>query len=865
MQNSEKNKKTASKPQKNNIFKVFLERLREKDEREVRGRLRAVVEFFITAAVAYLLGGAHLFFGTYPLCIALLCSSRKHLWGIASGLLLLIIVGDLPAVYIFSCIAVILVRILATLIPVVFADTTTKEGHALVKRQSSGVVAASSVYATASETVLESKGGSAAVCENEREVRRGGLFFEPLHIRAICAAIGGFICGLFLLVRGDFSFYSLCATMTLTGGCALAVVLLGGYFGERQDRQWYVLISLGAIFALCTYASLNKSIIGMPMAPFLAMLISLFMTSSRGLWIGAASAAICGAVFNVLYIPLLVLATVLFYIVSAVRKNVGLAAVCGLVVLWCYYIGGSDGLVSVLPPMLLSIPFYMLADKYREMMFAPYNRAAVLSGGVYFAEAVTEKNKNLAVKERLGALSDAFSSLSETFYKLSDRFRRPDLLGIKRMTEMAFETHCEGCRNRELCWGTEYADTLEAIKRVTSALHTKNVAEASDMTEAFAFRCIRQDKILDEVNSGILATTEQIIKGDKAGVFASNYDDITSILKDALSFDGEEYECDMQAAEKIFDYLYGEGLRVSGVVVYGKRRLNVVAKGVSLSDKMSARTLSDICRKISEIVGVPLGEPVFEIGEDGSLMLLSSKPLLYAKCAHGRICAHSGGNGDDLYVDPFEDEECGDTTNAFVTDSSYFYSLISDGMGSGAEAAFTSGVCSMFIEKMLTAGNRADITLRMLNNVIRSENMGCGSECSATVDLFELDLINGNASFIKSGAAPTYIVRGETVYKINSRTMPVGIIKDADARITKFDTQRGDIIIMMSDGCCPDSDDCPWLVEFLCDYTAKRKKAVDIGGEDCERLKDRLLGLAVKNYPQGRERDDISVSVVMIE
>ena len=170
----------------------------------------------------------------------------------------------------------------------------------------------------------------------------------------------------------------------------------------------------------------------------------------------------------------------------------------------------------------------------------------------------------------------------------------------------------------------------------------------------------------------------------------------------------------------------------------------------------------------------------------------------------------------------------------------------------------------MFIEKMLTAGNRADITLRMLNNVIRSENMGCGDECSATVDLLELDLMSGTAAFIKSGAAPTYIAREGTVYKISSRTMPVGIIKDADARITRFDTQKGDIIVMMSDGCCHDSEDCPWLVEYLCSYMKQNRKTVTVGEEVCERIKDEVLREAVKNIPDGVERDDISVSVVVV-
>ena len=135
--------------------------------------------------------------------------------------------------------------------------------------------------------------------------------------------------------------------------------------------------------------------------------------------------------------------------------------------------------------------------------------------------------------------------------------------------------------------------------------------------------------------------------------------------------------------------------------------------------------------------------------------------------------------------------------------------------------------------------------------------MGRGGECSATVDLCELDLISGTASFLKSGAAPTYIARGSTVYKIYSRTMPIGILKSADTRISKFDTQSGDIIVMMSDGCCPDSEDCAWLVEFLCAYTQKKDRNALGKDAECEELKDAILSLEIQQM-------NISIDVLNI-
>jgi stage II sporulation protein E len=151
----------------------------------------------------------------------------------------------------------------------------------------------------------------------------------------------------------------------------------------------------------------------------------------------------------------------------------------------------------------------------------------------------------------------------------------------------------------------------------------------------------------------------------------------------------------------------------------------------------------------------------------------------------------------------------------FKTDNAYFYALISDGMGSGEDASITSDICAMFLEKMLTAGNRVEVSLRMLDSVIRSKNTGTGEECSATVDLMELDLMDGRAVFAKNGAAPTYVVREGTVYKLHAPTLPIGIVKDTPPRLLRFRTHPGDVVVMVSDGVTLGNDECPWLIDLL--------------------------------------------------
>ncbi len=862
MQNTEKTTDKDKISGKKLSFRSITEKLKDRDEVEVRSRLKFCVDFALTVALSYMLGGARLLFSTYPLCIALLCSHKKKMLPISLGLLICAINGNLPDISIFICIAVPLIRTLTACLPSVFSE--------MGDTQKSSV---SSLIEYAPE--LPQKFSAKQEGFKDTHPHSISLFEEKMSLRITTSAICGLLSGIFLMIRADFSFYSFWGTLFLCAACPISTLLFGGVLGDKTQIKIYPLISLCAIGGACIFAAKAMTVIGMPMAPFLAMLLTLYVTSINGLLPGGIAAILFGLVLDPVYMPLLLISSLLFFLVSSVKRGAGLAVVCAAVVVWCYYIGGTQGLVGILPPMLLAIPIYMITDKYRDIMCAPYDRGAAMAGGVYFAEAVTEKNKNEAVRERLGALSDVFSTLSETFCKLSDKRRRPDALGLKKICEGEFELSCKNCKSRELCYGSKYQTILNAQASMTISLRTKGRIEQDDIDRDFGSLCPYSESILKNINRAVSDATENMIKSDKLDFFASSYDDINEILCDALRNDGDEYTSDQGAAEKIFDMLYEHGFRAGGVVVFGKRCKNVVIKGLPSADKLSAKKANSVRRAASDAVGGELGEPIFELSGDGTVMRMCSKPQFKAKCAHGNIAADSDEkepmlDKSSLYVDPFADtaeaeEICGDTSNCFITASSYFYSLISDGMGNGEEAAFVSGVCSMFIEKMLAAGNKADITVRMLNNLLRNENMSRGGECSATVDICELDLINGTASFIKSGAAPTYIARGNTVYKVYSRTMPIGILKSADTKISKFDTQRGDIIIMLSDGCCPDSEDCPWLVEFLCEYMSKKEKNALGSESECEILKDKLLSLALKNFPEGKPRDDISVSVIMVE
>lgn len=901
---SQEHKKKTERPKSQKSGQAYIDKLisklSPKDKEDTRLRLRNLVSWIGSMFLSWVLSAGKLFFGIQPFSLALLSVTEKNIIPVFLGILISCVSGRTPLALLWGATVILIFRIIVSFVPDFHEKSRDKIKATSINLDSinsgdvplidSGEVQKKSFFYSFVKLLGKLfciSDGKTPADERDSVHRR---YNEVPAARALFSSVGGFVYGLFLLISNDYAFYNMFGALCAILICPILVLLLfGGMSSQIAFRGWWHTFSWFALLCAVVYSAADTSLLGMPLAPLAAMLFTLLICGMRGVVSGAVCGLVLGLIYNPLYAPLLCICAIIYGFIAPLKKSIAVGSVCIGTVLWCYYFGGISGLVGTLTPMLVAIPVFFACDRYYCILYPErtpkdteevnkmFEGKARRAAGIYFAEAVSEREKNEVMTDRLGALSEAFSSLSQTFNGLVDRFRRPDILGIKKIADGAMENNCNGCRNRDVCWGAGYTKTLEVTNKISSSLHKKGCVDDTDLPESFMSSCPRADRIIKDVNSECEKATENIIQGHKIGTFASNFDDISAILKDALEGADDEYECDLEASEKIFDIMTEAGYKIKGVVVCGKRNRRVLIKGIVTEPQTEGFSGTELCRKFSEIVGFPLMGPIFEMSADETVMTFYSKPKMSAICSHGRLAADN--DSDSAYAEILEDDgvyffksdtgdnvsACGDCTRVFVNENSYFYSLISDGMGSGADAALASEVSSMFVEKMLMAGNRADITVRMLNNFLRSENAGLGRECSATLDLFELDLMNGSASFIKSGAAPTYIYRGKKVYKVNSRTMPVGIIKQADAKLTRFDTMPEDLIIMISDGCCPDSEDCPWLVDFL---SALDLPEVHSSPEQMEsftsQVKDKILGLAVENTPQSKHQDDISVCVVLI-
>lgn len=716
-------------------------------------------------------------------------------------------------------------------------------------------------------------GESPDTAEAEREFHPR-LFMEHPLLRLLTAAVCGFAAGVFGLITRGFHVYDLLATLTMLLLTPLSAFLLISCFGEagmtllfssdplsrhggdghkreRVGDRFHALplISVCFFLGILVFAARGFApVLGTPyltvmLSTLLGLTFTLLATSRLGVIPGLAVAVVCGLAASPALSPLFILCAGGYALLSPISDRAGAIGGCVIGLGWCLAVEGVLTVVTQLLAFVLAVPLYFLAERVAAALpeissahgAAGEGEADLRNMTDLFSSALAIQSRAQARQARLQALSDAFESLSKRFYSLSSQLRRPRMLDLRRMCDESFDKKCAHCRARDICWGAEYDRTLEAQARLTAQLHAGGRADAEALPDTLRDFCPHMEELVADINGRCARMTENLLRSEKTEVFAADYAAIAALLTDALEEErnsAEDFTCNRAAADAIYDYLSEAGVSVQGVVVGGKQtspRKRVIVRGENF--KALTGRLPEVRERLEAICGVKLSAPSFDtapaggIGEDANsaVMTLCSETRLSPTFAGSTVPA--GQRADAPLPPPLTHKTkpgayrppavCGDHIAMFKTDDAYFYALISDGMGAGEDASLTSDICAMFLEKMLSAGNRVDISLRMLDTYVHSKNTGTGDECSATVDLMELDLMDGQAVFAKNGAAPTYVVREGTVYKLRSRTMPIGIMTDTPPQLLRFRMHPGDVVVMVSDGVTLGNDECPWLMDLL--------------------------------------------------
>jgi len=175
--------------------------------------------------------------------------------------------------------------------------------------------------------------------------------------------------------------------------------------------------------------------------------------------------------------------------------------------------------------------------------------------------------------------------------------------------------------------------------------------------------------------------------------------------------------------------------------------------------------------------------------------------------------------------------------------------ILSDGMGSGADARKQSEQSIALLLDFYQAGMGRDAALSCMNRLLYLQNQ---KDMYATIDAVHIDLQSGQAEWIKFGAPPGFIVREGSVSTIYAEALPAGIVSEAVPAIQGVKLRRGDVIVLLSDGTLDAlGDDVQEII---------RGAVEACSGQSCNQIAHHLLCTAKKRA----HNDDMSVLVVRV-
>ena len=436
------------------------------------------------------------------------------------------------------------------------------------------------------------------------------------------------------------------------------------------------------------------------------------------------------------------------------------------------------------------------------------------------AKPVITAKRNVADE----ALAEAFLSLSDDFSKLSRVASDDKAEKLSDSVKACFEANCKNCHRCSF-------DRNDLVLHA-EALVRKNGFVSLETLPAYFIDCKRAEKIMAALNRIPVGTGAEVSESIKRS--AEDYFTLSKLIRSYQKRENDDRKVDSALSQKAHSLLWGAGLKTDKVKVRGKRFIEVEAHGVEVSKiHLSPEEISGL---LSTLVERRLSNPEFILCDGYATMRLQTMPKLRIECAR----TVSGKSGEKV---------CGDSAVFFQSEDKRFFALISDGMGSGTDAALSSRLASVFLEKLLSAGGDKRQALIMLNRLLVAQK----TEVFTTVDLLEVDLINGSASLLKAGAAPSFVVRGGSCIKVSSATPPAGIIGEVYAEQTSLSLKVGDTVVLFSDGLCDENGDSAGVERFLSER--------DVENESCAITASKLLNKA-KGF--SNHADDMTVCVIRI-
>lgn len=390
-------------------------------------------------------------------------------------------------------------------------------------------------------------------------------------------------------------------------------------------------------------------------------------------------------------------------------------------------------------------------------------------------------------RERVEECARSFGELADIYYRMPCRkegFGRQD---IEDIFEELTGTVCRGCRSFGKCWKDQAASTYQRLYEALTAMGEGKTE--GDIRAGMSDACIRAGKMAGSMVWAFrnmrmkLYYANRLLEGREA--VADQLWEMARLLDDMaeeMQRTGELKEPVNRRLCRLFDR---RGAQVRKIFLMHKRK-----RRDELYITMHARKGECVpIRDLAGILSVVLHRRMVPARNSRTVLGAEDETVLFVE--ETRYCLLYG-----ISRVPKEGELLsGDSFSYFQNDQGAAVLSLSDGMGSGREAAAESRKLIELLEQFLEAGVSEETALGLINSASVYEKKSC-----STLDICSVDLYSGSCDIRKLGAAPTFLRRDGQVEIVQSFRTPAGLFHHLDPETQSFRLGDGDTIVLVTDG-----------------------------------------------------------------
>lgn len=389
--------------------------------------------------------------------------------------------------------------------------------------------------------------------------------------------------------------------------------------------------------------------------------------------------------------------------------------------------------------------------------------------------------------KKLSSASEAIDRVSQCVHTVRRTLKPVPQNQLNATVKSAWCRVCSECELKESCRPEVKNPTDETIEKLSLALQNGAKLDKTKFPKGFYASCYCFTQMEAEMNSryrdfianrGAQGQVEQV-----SSLMADQFKNMADILKEFARELNEEININSEAADLCGQEAHEFGLDVISTASH-LDKFGRISVSINAANPDRNFNVTKLTENISNAIGTPLNLPVLCEQEDFCTLNFSQR--ITFDVSVGAFSRPADG-----------ETVCGDYYRSFRDDNDRYIVILSDGMGTGSRAAIDSAMASELFSKLIKSGLTFDCALSIANSALLVKG---GDESLATLDVVCVDLYTGNTEFMKAGAAATFIRHRDNVIQHEQASLPMGILREIEFEKENAALEKGDIILMVSDG-----------------------------------------------------------------